>query len=366
MTRKKTAWKKGDPLVVELLNQVRIKATGSKDAAMSQGDFSALSEDISEKNKTTIDDRTLKEYLGYYQSRTDGCSLNILNAFAVYLGFKNFYAFKKEEENKIKTDENENPPSNLQEIHKAEGTIKTGKNNYRTFLLIAIAVIISGLLLLILLNQKSIKAPEKEAGRIETPEKTTEDSIPSEIAKKEPKTIMEEEAKTISLPETEKAQPEFDIAGYLNGLNAKFDMALLIVDENKQPENELSSRIANFYRKQNYSVTYSLFTTKFIQSQYFYDLQNANSQVINMLKLDSLINTAILGEITYTFRDGTLEAGTIICHAKISMNIISANQKSLINSFSVSANGNGVSDAQAKENAILILLNKLNEEYSPL
>jgi len=128
----------------------------------------------------------------------------------------------------------------------------------------------------------------------------------------------------------------------------------------------LSARIAGFYRNQGYSVTYSLFTPGFIHSEYFHELQNASSRVITMLELDSHINTLILGEFSYSFRDGTLERGTIICNAKIDMRIVSVNQKSLTNSYSFSVNANGVSELQAKEQASTKLFDKFKTEYSSL
>ena len=85
-----------------------------------------------------------------------------------------------------------------------------------------------------------------------------------------------------------------------------------------------------------------------------------------MLKIDTLIQTIIIGEVTCSFRDGTLVAGTIICNATIKLNMISVIQKSLVNSFSISVNGNGVSELQAKEHAFSKLFDKFKEKYSSL
>jgi hypothetical protein len=144
------------------------------------------------------------------------------------------------------------------------------------------------------------------------------------------------------------------------------DISILIVDDNKLPEDELSSLIAAIYRSQGYSVTISLFTPSFIKSQYLPELQNANGQVITSLKLDSCVNTVIIGQVAYTFRNGTLEAGTTICNARIRINIISAKQKSLLNSYSFSVNANGVSEVQAKGQALTKLFDKFKTEYSSL
>ncbi|MBN1819636.1 MAG: hypothetical protein JW833_02910 [Prolixibacteraceae bacterium] len=362
----KTAWKKDDPLVLELINQVRQKVTGSNDLPMTQDDFFQLAEEIYNQCKTTISDRTLKEYLGHYSKRTGKCRLDIINAFAVYLGFKNFYEFKKEEENKVKKTDDRKPPTKLQDVPLVENN-NVKKKKFRIISFTAIIITLLGLIIFIQLNQKPTENKKNKPELLENSPNIEKDSIQSEEEKSEEKNnIKEEKPENKNLAETEKIEPADVTDEYLNNLNTKFDIALLIIDENEQQENELMSQIAALYRNQGYSVTYSLFTTKFIQSEYLPELQNANSQVIKMLKTDTLINTIVLGEVTYSFRNGTLVVGTIICNATIKMNIISAIQKSLINSFSFSVNGNGVSESQAKEHAFSKLFDKFKEEYSSL
>ena len=224
----KKTWGKSDPLIVELMNQVQVKATGSKDISMSQEDFSMLIDSIFEKCKTKIDDRTIKEYFGYYQSRTDGCSLNILNAFAVYLGYKDFYAFKKENDTNLKKPGDTALPGEFREVAEVKEGNTAGKNKSKTIsLIIVAAIIIPGLLLFLFFNQKTIKKPDKETEKIENREKTVQDSMPGEKGKKEPG-ILKEDAEKVNLPESKKIETTGNFTGYLNS-NTKSDIAISLV-----------------------------------------------------------------------------------------------------------------------------------------
>jgi hypothetical protein len=135
----KKNWRKTDPLVIELTNQVRIKITGSKDSLMSQDDFSHLTEHIN----IQIDDRTIKEYFGHYRTRTEGCNINILNAFAIYLGYKDFYAFKKENDIiSLKKPDEAIIPSKLEEPIDVKNNGK--KKRSKIILLTIVAFVFSG------------------------------------------------------------------------------------------------------------------------------------------------------------------------------------------------------------------------------
>lgn len=225
--------------------------------------------------------------------------------------------------------------------------------NKITFL-IAVFVIFSGLVLFINFNSKSAKKQKAETERIEENKKAKIDSIKQENEKNE----------ILKRIEFEKDAAKKRIDGYLNKHDTKLDIAVLILDDNGQFVNELSSSIATIYRNQGQSVTSSLFTTSFIQSKYLSELRNANSQVLDMLNLNTHVNFIALGKISYSFRKGTLGVQTIICIANIEMSIISANQKTLNNSFSFFVNGNGVSKSQAREEALRKLVNKYIKVYS--
>jgi len=233
--------------------------------------------------------------------------------------------------------------------------------------LIAVIVILFGVLLIINFNRKSAEKRKAEIERIEERKIFVRDSLGNENERKEVlKKIEQDRAEKVRLIESKKIATARRIAGYVNDLNTKFDIAILIIDDKKLPVNGLSAKIATLYRNQGYSVTNSLFTASFIQSGYLPELRNASSRVINMLNLYTRVKFIALGKIIYVFRKGTLVEGTTICTANITMSIISINQKSLVNSFSFSVNGNGITESQAREEALQKLINKYSIMYSSL
>jgi len=100
-----------------------------------------------------------------------------------------------------------------------------------------------------------------------------------------------------------------------------------------------------------------------------YRLQTNRAPAINTWKnhfIECKTNLTAIGKVSYSIRKGTLVDDTFVCMVSLTMNIISANQKSLFKSFSCSANGNGTTEDQAKEYAIDKLLNKYISEYSSI
>lgn len=233
--------------------------------------------------------------------------------------------------------------------------------------LIAVIVILFGVLLIINFNRKSAEKKKAKIERIEERKIFVQDSLSTENERKEVlRKIEQDKSEKIRLIESKKIATARRIAGYVNDLNTKFDIAILIITGNGHPANGLSSNIATLYRNQGYSVTNSLFTKSFIQSGYLRELRNASSRIINMLNLKTHVKFIALGKIIYVFRKGTLVEGTTICTANITMSIISVDQKSLVNSFSFSVNGNGVTESQAQEEALQKLINKYSSTYSSL
>ncbi len=233
--------------------------------------------------------------------------------------------------------------------------------------LIAVIVILFGVLLIINFNRKSAEKKKAKIERIEERKIFVQDSLGKENERKEVlRKIKQDKSEKIKLIESKKIATARRIAGYVNDLNTKFDIAILIITGKGHPANGLSSNIVTLYRNQGYSVTNSLFTKSFIQSGYLPELRNASSRIINMLNLKTHVKFIALGKITYVFRKGTLVEGTTICTAIITMSIISVEQKSLVNSFSFSVNGNGVTESQAQEEALQKLINKYSSTYSSL
>jgi len=249
--------------------------------------------------------------------------------------------------------------------------------NKITFLIVVLAIFF-GLLLYINFNRKSKEKKKAEIEKIEERKKFVQDSLrldnenKMELKRIEQKNIEisnrteKENAERLRLIEEEKIARAKRINGYTNKISAKLDVAILITDDSGQSTNDISSKIASIYSDQGFSVSNSLFTTSFIKSDYLSELQNSSSEVIDMLNLNARSKYVVIGKINYSFRNGTLSTGTTICNAKISVDIISVNLKSTKKDFTISVNGNGVSESQAKENAQQLLINKYSSEYSSL
>lgn len=201
-----------------------------------------------------------------------------------------------------------------------------------------------------------INGKKEEKKKIAEQEQIQKDSIRQENIKKE----------KLKKIESERIANEKRITGYTNNSDSKYDIAILITDNNNQIVNDLASKIGSIYKNQGHSITSSFFTTSFIKSKYLNELQNSNSDIIDMLKLNNRIKYIVIGKINYSFRKGTLAEGSSICTAKITIRIISVNQKSIKNEFECSVNGNGTNEDQAKEYAVDKLLSKYISEYSSI
>jgi hypothetical protein len=147
--------------------------------------------------------------------------------------------------------------------------------------------------------------------------------------------------------------------------NSKTKIAVTVVDEERSISS-ISSSIANIYNRNGFFGFTDLIRSSFIQKTGFQELYEGNSEIIDKLNLNNYVDYVALGKISSSTRNGTEANGTFISSITLTMNIISVNQKGLIKSFTCSANGNGVTEDQAKKYAIHKLLSKYNSEYSSI
>jgi len=164
--------------------------------------------------------------------------------------------------------------------------------------------------------------------------------------------------------------PSEDFSSYINtsitNSSGTTNIAVTIVDENGQLSSSISSSIANIYDQTGNFGDTGLIRSSFIKKSSFQELSEGNSEIIEKLKLSKYADYVAIGKISYSYRKGTLVDGTIICTVKLIMNIISANHKSLVKSFTCTSNGNGTTEDQAKEIAIEKLLSDYISEYSSI
>jgi len=174
----------------------------------------------------------------------------------------------------------------------------------------------------------------------------------------------------VSKKEGETQIQNEDFSSYINpsiaNTSGKTDIAVTIVDEDGNILNSISNSIADIYNVLGNKGNLGLLRSSFVHKSYFQELFEGNTKIIEKLKLNSHTDYIAIGKIKYLISKETLVDGTFICTASLTMNIISANLKSLIKSFTCSANGNGATEEQAKEYAINKLLSKYISEYSSI
>jgi len=128
------------------------------------------------------------------------------------------------------------------------------------------------------------------------------------------------------------------------------------VDENGNISFPISNAIVNIYIQKGGKSNPGLLKSSFVHKKEFQELFEGDSDIITKLNLSHYTDYLAIGKISFSMRRGTLVEGTIICTASITMNIISTNAKTIVKSFSFSVNGNGVTESQAKEEALQKLI----------
>jgi translation elongation factor EF-Ts len=153
---------------------------------------------------------------------------------------------------------------------------------------------------------------------------------------------------------------------YISKLNDKTNIAVTVVDGNGNISSSISSSIANIYTQKGNNGNTGLLRSSFINQLGFQELFEGNSEIIEKLRLSTYTDYIAIGRIRYSIQKGTLVDRTFVCTASITVSIISANKKSIAKSFAFLENGNGVSEAQALEEATQKIIRKFYNDYSTL
>ncbi|MEO6729511.1 MAG: hypothetical protein ABIM99_06340 [Candidatus Dojkabacteria bacterium] len=187
------------------------------------------------------------------------------------------------------------------------------------------------------------------------------DSFPKEktAAAIEIKTKTWHQAEDFQQPLSTKVEPSWN--GYLNEIEGKNEICVVVLDHNNHPISSITSQIANLYRSQARSVTTSLFSSRFFRSEYFMGLQNADTQVFNGLDLASHVNYVIIAQYSNEFDTG--DYTKYISRATLDVRIISCTLKSQTDGFKITV-ANGFDDkAHAESGAIEKLLDNYRINY---
>jgi hypothetical protein len=149
--------------------------------------------------------------------------------------------------------------------------------------------------------------------------------------------------------------------------SGKAGISVVIIDENGVISTPVSRDIANVYSQSHQSASIGLMKPGFLKTPEFRQLLDGDASPVEKVNLVQFTDYLVLGKIVYQYRKGTLAAGTTVCNAVITMNIISAKEKQVVQSFTITnANGNGVTEQQAKDDAMQKLLNLYLTDHGKL
>jgi len=146
---------------------------------------------------------------------------------------------------------------------------------------------------------------------------------------------------------------ENTLDGLINNVPAETDMAVLIVDNNNQAVNGISSDITNLYRGKGHLVTNSLFTNKLLSSKCLGELMNSNSQLITRLNLPSHLKYIVVGKYSKSFRNSDGDNVKVVCDADLDIRVIGCATKSQIDGFEISESF-GHNDNQHAEKGVIM------------
>lgn len=177
-------------------------------------------------------------------------------------------------------------------------------------------------------------------------------------------------SKTTSIEHSKSiGKVEVDFNSFLNHsyINTdNIDINVTIIDKNKNYLSSISSSVSDIYLSKKYKANIGLLRNSLITSQYFNELNDGNSDIIDKLNLCKYVDYIIIGKLSSFFDKGNLVEGTIICRATLKINIITACENKIYRSFSISVNSNGTNEDQAYEYAIDKLLREYKTNYSTL
>jgi hypothetical protein len=169
------------------------------------------------------------------------------------------------------------------------------------------------------------------------------------------------------LPHFESKQsiefPKENFEDYINSIQPKTDLSVIIVDESGNISTSLSSSIAKIYSKAGFKTSSSFLRSNFINTPHFVELFEGDSKIIDSLQLHTYVDYLVIGKVSFK---PSIASDMKVYNAAISVSIISATKHSIQKAFTVDAYGNGFDDNQAKETAIRNAIDKYTQNFSSI
>lgn len=151
-------------------------------------------------------------------------------------------------------------------------------------------------------------------------------------------------------------QPGVDFSSFTNP-DGNADIALLIVDDNRETATGITSAVANLYRSRSYHVSTGVFTYAFIHSKYMNEVTGGDISILSKLLLPSALKYIVIGKYTSTMDSG--RSTRFICRAGLDVTVISVQQKISVDGFGLTV-ANGYDD---EEHARAGAIEKLVDQY---
>lgn len=151
-------------------------------------------------------------------------------------------------------------------------------------------------------------------------------------------------------------QPGVDFSSFTNP-DGNADIALLIVDDNRETATGITSAVANLYRSRSYHVSTGVFTYAFIHSKYMNEVAGGDISILSKLLLPSALKYIVIGKYTSTMNSG--RSTRFICRAGLDVIVVNVQQKIPVDGFGLTA-ANGYDD---EEHARAGAIEKLVDQY---
>jgi hypothetical protein len=238
-------------------------------------------------------------------------------------------------------------------------TIKKGKKQPFLITLISfIAAVVTILTYVGIQSGSKIKEGEPETKKNPVKKEYRDSIAPPESRKDGGSKVGSPTQKIISKKNIVQGGEELFIDSMINKIQ-KVDVAVSVIDSNNRLINSLSSEIASLYRdKSGKTVSTSLFTEDFFESNYVDKLFNANSQLIG--RLDLLSRTKIIVICRYSNKFDAGELAKYISRASLDIVVISSVSSSKIDGFQIDASNPYDDKVHAEKGA----KEKIIDEYS--
>lgn len=206
-------------------------------------------------------------------------------------------------------------------------------------------------------NATEQKSSDKPANS--SPKSSYEADNPIFIEK--PSSKLESQDKSTFKPaEIVKSRPSINLNSAFLNTEGSNEMAVLILSNNSQPDNNVSKLIADKYTR-TYRTTNALFPQSTINTPVVKQLFFGDSESMKALELKNHTDFICVGNISYNTRQNQIQKEMTTVEVSLDYTIYEVPSGTLVESFAKPAVGTGWSEVQARTNAISKLMSLISK-----